>query len=122
MKIDLLETLKSPRFWAVVLAIVFVVLTTYVPAVAAKIDQTAVINVVIAIVAFIAAESLQPGPIYAAIFGSLRFWSLLVSLAFIFLKAFVPTFPLNEDMIQALVAAFSVGSIGAAIRPVGQTK
>ena len=111
----------SPRFWAAILVIIFVLLATYVPAIAAKIDQTAVISAVIALVSFIAAESIEPKPSYALIFGSIKFWALVVSLVFIFIRAFVIGFPISEDMIQALIATLGVTSIGVTYRSAGET-
>jgi hypothetical protein len=111
---------RSPRFWAAMLMIVFVIVATYAPAVAAKLDATTIISTVIALVAFIAAETVAPGPSYMNIFGSLKFWSLVLSLIFIFVRAFVPAFPISEDLIQALVLTLGAGSIGTSYRPVGQ--
>jgi len=113
------EIPKSPRFWAAMLMIVFVIVATYAPAVAAKLDETTVISAVIALVAFIAAETVAAGPSYMNIFGSVKFWTLVISLIFIFVRAFVPTFPISEDLIQALVLTLGAGSIGTSYRPVG---
>jgi hypothetical protein len=114
------EILKSPRFWAAMLMIAFVLVATYAPTVAAKLDQTTIISAVIALVAFIAAASVGAGPSYMNIFGSLKFWSLVLSLVFIFVRAFVPTFPISEELIQALVITLGAGSVGTSWRPVGQ--
>jgi uncharacterized membrane protein len=111
---------KSPRFWAAMLMIVFVIVATYAPAVAAKLDETTIISTVIALVAFIAAETVGCGPSYMAIFGSVKFWALVISLIFIFVRAFVPTFPVSEDLIQGLVLTLGAGSVGTSYRPVGQ--
>jgi hypothetical protein len=116
------EILRSPRFWAAFLVLVFVLLGTYVPGVAAKLDQTAIASAVVALVAFIAAASVGGQPSYIDIFGSLKFWSLVLSLAFIFIKAFWPSFPIGEATLQELIAALGVASIGVSYRPVGETK
>jgi uncharacterized membrane protein len=115
------EILKSPRFWAAILAIVFMLMGMYVPAVSAKLDQAAVTSAVIALVAFIAAESVSNQPSYMAIFGSVKFWSLVISLIFIFVRAFVPAFPISEGLLQELITALGVMSIGVSYRPIGET-
>lgn len=115
------EILKSPRFWAAILMIVFVVLGTFVPAVMAKIDQTAVTNAVVALVVFISAETIAGAPSYMAIFGKVRFWSLVVSLGFIFVRALIPAFPISEELLQGLIATLGAASIGTSYRMIGET-
>jgi uncharacterized membrane protein len=110
--------LKSPRFWAAVLIVVFVILQTSVPAIAQKIDQKALTSSVIALVSFIAAATVSNVPTGANLFGQLKFWSLIASLAFVFIKAFVPSFVLTEDVIQALIASLGAVSFTYSYRPV----
>jgi hypothetical protein len=114
--------LTSPRFWAALLAIVFVLLGTYAPVIAAHVDQTAITTAVIALVAFIAAASIEPGGSYVGLFRSIKFWSLVVSLVFIFVRAFVPGFPINETLIQDLILTLGITSVGVTYRAIGEVK
>jgi uncharacterized membrane protein len=115
------EILKSPRFWAALLAILFVILSATVPAIAAKLDKTAITEAVVALVIFIAAASVGNQPSYINIFGSFRFWSLLASLVFIFLRAFLPSLPISEELVQVLIGTLGTASVGVSYRPVGTT-
>jgi hypothetical protein len=113
------ETLKSPRFWAAILAITFILLKVYAPIL--KINEVDLTSAVIALVAFIAAASVSSAPSYLDILKSLRFWSLIVSLMFVFIRTFWAACPLSEADVQMLVVALGAGSIGVSYRPIGET-
>jgi hypothetical protein len=112
----------SSRVWAALLAIVFVVVYALVPDLSAKISEVDVTSGVIAIALFIVAETSTGAGVGWAIFGKPRFWALVVSLGFIFIRAFVPGFFLSETSIQELIAAIGAASIGISYRPVGTTR
>jgi hypothetical protein len=114
--------LGSPRFWAALLAIVFVLLGAYAPKAIANLDQVALTAAVTALILFIASESVAEPPTGLGIFGKVRFWALVVSLAFVFIKAFMPAFPLTEAMIQALVSTLGVAAFGMTYRAIGAPK
>ncbi len=114
--------LGSPRFWAAILAIVFVIFGTYLPAASSKLSQADVTSAVIALAAFIAAVSATGQPSGKELFSSLRFWALVTSLIFIFIRAFVPGFIISETLIQDLIATLGTVSIGASYRPIGTSK
>jgi len=112
----------SSRVWAALLAIVFVTLYALMPALSANISEVDVTSAVIALALFIVAETATGASVGWAIFAKPRFWALIVSLAFIFVRAFVPGFFLSETSIQELIAAIGAASIGVSYRPIGVTK
>jgi len=116
------NVLSSSRFWAALLAIVFVLLIAYVPAIASKLNEADVVTGVIALAAFIVAESAAGAGVGWAIFGKPRFWAVVVSFVFIFVRAFVPGFVLSEQLLQDLIAAIGAASIGVSYRPIGTTR
>ena len=117
-----LKLAQSPRFWAAILAVLFVLLGAFIPAAMSKLDQAAITAAVVALVAFIAADSAAGKPTYARIFTTPRFWALVVSLAFIFVRAFMPGFLIDEKLIQELIGAMGVTSVGVSYRPVGAVR
>jgi len=116
------KILGSSRVWAALLAIVFVMLYALMPELAANLSQVDVTSAVIALALFIVAETATGGGVGWAIFGQPRFWALVVSLVFIFVRAFVPGFFLSETSIQELIAAIGAASIGVSYRPIGTAK
>jgi len=112
----------STRVWAAILAIVFVTLYALLPGLTANISQVDVTTAVIALALFIVAETSAGANVGWAIFGKPRFWALVVSLAFIFIRAFVPGFFLSETSIQELIAAIGAASIGVSYRPIGTSR
>jgi len=113
------KIITSSRVWAALIAIVFVILATYVPGIAAKLSQTDVVSGVIAIAAFFVAESVAGQSAGWGIFLKPRFWAVIFSLAFVFIRAFVPGFVISESMVQELVAAIGAASLGISYRPIG---
>lgn len=120
--LKLRDILISPRVWAAFLVIVFVLLRTFVPAIANRVAEQDVTNAVIALVAFIAASSIGAAPSWVNLIGTVKFWSLIVSLTFVFVRAFAPGFPIGEDLVQALVLALGVTSVGVTYRSVGSVR
>jgi len=116
------KILGSSRVWAAFLAIVFVLLGAFLPAFSNQIDQVAVTSAVIALALFIVAESVAGASVGWALLTKPRFWALVISLTFIFVKAFVPGFVLTEDLIQEFIAALGAASIGVSYRPIGTSK
>jgi hypothetical protein len=112
----------SSRVWAALLAIVFIVLYALMPGLPPNLSQGDVTSAVIALALFIVAETVTGGSVGWAIFVKPRFWALVVSLAFIFIRAFVPGFFLSETSIQELIAAIGAASVGVSYRPIGVTK
>jgi len=115
------KILGSSRVWAAFLAIVFVLLAFYLPVFTSKLDQVAITSAVIAFVLFIVAETVAGAGKGWAIFKQFKFWALLISLVFIFIRAFVPGFPVTEDLIQIFIAAIGSTSVSLAYRPIGET-
>jgi hypothetical protein len=118
----MLKILGSSRVWAAFLAIVFVLLTAYVPVIATKLDQTAVIGAVVALASFIVAESVAGQSVGWAILKQFKFWALFASLGFIFVRAFVPNFLVSESLVQDLITAIGAASVGLSYRPIGTVR
>jgi len=116
------SVLGSSRFWAALLAIVFVLMSAYVPSVAAKLSEGDVVAGVVALAAFILAESAVGAGVGWAILAKPRFWAVVVSFAFIFVRAFVPGFILSESQIQELITAIGAASVGISYRPIGTSR
>ena len=116
------KVLGSTRFWAALLAVVFVVLTFYLPAFTARLNEADVVTGVVAIALFIVAESVAGAGVGWSILAKPRFWALAVSFTFLFVKAFAPTFILTEAQIQELIASIGVASVGVSYRPIGTSK
>lgn len=116
------KILGSSRVWASFLAICFVLLAFYLPVLSDKLDQAAITSALTAFVLFIVAETVAGAGKGWAIFKQFKFWALLTSLAFIFIRAFVPGFPVSEDLIQIFIAAIGSTSVSLAYRPIGTTK
>lgn len=113
------NVLGSPRTIALlIVVIVLAVLSIF----GAKLNQDEVITATIAFVGFILSVAATGTPtVWAQLFGSFRFWSLLISLAFIFLRAFVPGFPLTENVVLTLVSVLTGASISFSYRPINQS-
>jgi hypothetical protein len=108
--------LGSPRFWALLIALVLFVINGFK---VIALDETALTSATVALVAFIISVSATGTPtIWVELLKSLRFWALLVSLAFVFVRSFWPTFPLTEDQILGIITALSGASIGISYRPI----
>ena len=114
--------LGSSRFWAALLAIVFVLMANFLPVIASKLSEADVVAGVVALAAFILAESAVGAGVGWAILAKPRFWAVVVSFLFIFIRAFVPWFILSEAQIQELITAIGVASVGVSYRPLGTTR
>jgi hypothetical protein len=112
-----LNVIGSPRFWALIIALAFILLKAFVPVIPLNEDE--VTAAVIALVGFIAAVSVNPAPtVWAELLKSGKFWALLASLVFIFVRAFAPAFPLSEAQVLAIIVALTGVSIGTSYRPI----
>lgn len=121
MKDKILNIVGSPRFWALFLALVFLV--TKVFWVTMPLDESAVTGAVVALVAFIASVSASSSPtVWSQLFKEFKFWTLVVSLVFVFIRAFWPAFPLTEEQVLTLIGALSATSIGVSYRPINTAR
>jgi hypothetical protein len=121
MNINWKNILGSPRFYALIIALAFIVAKAAWPAI--PLDETEVIGAVGALVVFIASVSVQQGPtVWAELFGSGKFWALLTSLTFIFIRAFWAACPFTEEQILAIIVTASGVSLGTSYRPINTTR
>jgi hypothetical protein len=118
---QLLNILGSPRFWAALLALVFIVAKAINPG--WPLNEEEVVAAVTALVGFIFAVSATGTPtVWKELFTSFRFWALVASLTFIFVRAFAPSFPISEQQILAIIAILGGTSVSISYRPVNATR
>lgn len=112
--------LGSPRFWALLIALILFVINGFK---VITLDETALTAATVALVAFIISVSATGTPtVWMELFKSLRFWALLVSLTFVFIRSFWPAFPLTEEQILGIITALSGASIGVSYRPINESR
>jgi hypothetical protein len=113
----LFDILGSPRFWATLIALAFIITKALVPTI--PLDEGQITAAVVALVAFIVSVSVQGSPtVWLDLLKSGKFWALLASLTFIFIRAFAPAFPLTEEQVLAVILALSGVSVGTSYRPI----
>lgn len=115
------DILGSPRFWATLIALAFIFVKAFVPTV--PLSEEEITAAVIALVGFVAAASVGGSPtVWLEMLKSGKFWLLVASLAFIFIRAYAPAFPFSEDQIVAIILALTGASVGTAYRPINTYK
>jgi hypothetical protein len=114
MNQKLYAILTSPRVIALALAMVFIGIKAFFPVL--PFSQGDVIAAVVALIAFIASASVGNVPSYIDILSAPRFYILLVSLAFVFVHAYAPNFPITQDMLIELITAIGAVSVGTGYR------
>jgi hypothetical protein len=115
------DILGSPRFWALVIGLAFVFLKAFMPTL--PLDETQVATAVTALVVFIVSVSVAGSPtVWMELLKSGKFWLLVTSLVFIFIRALWPAFPLTEEQVIAIIVALSGVSVGMSYRPVNTSR
>lgn len=116
-----LDVIGSPRFWALIIAIAFILVKAFVPNL--PLNEEEITGAVIALVGFIASVSVSPTPtVWGKLFSDFKFWALVANLVFIFLRAFAPNFPLTIDQVLTIISALAGTSVGVAYRPINTSR
>jgi hypothetical protein len=100
--------LKSSSFWAAILTVAFLIVGAYVPN--SPITESQVGAALLPLAAFVFGDAKRP---INTLLKSRRFWALVASLAFVFVKAFVPDFPLTEEQLIGLTATLGALILGS---------
>jgi hypothetical protein len=115
----LTDILTSPRVWAIVLSAIIMAVPIF--WVAAPYNTTDALNALAALMFFVVSASVGPEPSYINLFGQTKFWTLVVSLVFVFVKAFSPSLAIMETQILTMIGVLGSLSVGTAYRPLNTT-
>lgn len=99
--------LQSRKFWAAVLGFVFLIIMVAVPDF--PLDEDMAVNFAVLIVGYIVSIAIDPGlpgtvwKKFKNLFLSRKFLVSGVGVIFVFLSAYVPDFPITEELVLAFI-------------------
>lgn len=113
--------LKSRKFWATIIALVFVVVLAIDPAF--PLDEEQVVGIVSLAAAYVVGVGLEGGwkefgDVKSKLLGLLRsrkFWAAIVGFAVTLLQSFNPDFPLSSDQLLIVILPIVSYILGTAI-------
>ncbi|MHB0922643.1 MAG: hypothetical protein ACYC3H_01590 [Bellilinea sp.] len=106
----------SRKFWMTMLALIAVVISTFVPSF--SLDQERGAGLVVIVAAYVLGVAVDPGPGgWSGVFKSRKFWAALVGLVVIFLDGFGVKLPfgLTEAHLAEIATALGIFIAGVAL-------
>ncbi len=110
--------LKTREFWALIIGLLMVVIAPFLPDLPGEELEALLPPLGAVIASYILGTAIDPMPLVDGlkqVFKSRKFWLAFAGLTALILRAFWPTFPLDEAQITAFILAISGAIVGVGI-------